>query len=102
MSDLISKQAAVDAILDVTLYDNVKSLRAYIAKSRSEDTWFGGVLQAINAVQDIRPEPERPRGKWIKKSASYYGWMCTECETWEKERTHFCPNCGARMEAEDE
>ncbi len=32
------------------------------------------------------------------KGQTYAKWCCTACKGKAKERTNFCPNCGAKME----
>ena len=60
MSDLISRQAAIDEIANCTNCGDEKTLRAYVAKHNLDNEWPGGVLVAINAVKDLpsaQPEP---------------------------------------------
>ena len=52
MSDQ-DKQAAIDAILEDLDFDSVKELRAYVSKNEQDDYFYGGILYAINAVQDL-------------------------------------------------
>ena len=51
MSDF--RQAAIDAILEDLAFDSVKELRAYVSKNKQDDYFYGGILYAINAVQDL-------------------------------------------------
>ena len=51
MSDF--RQAAIDAILEDLDFDSVKELRAYVSKNKQDDYFYGGILHAINAVQDL-------------------------------------------------
>lgn len=50
MADLISRQAAIEAIADCTNCGDEKTLRAYVAKHNLDNGWTGGVLDAIDAV----------------------------------------------------
>ena len=62
MSDF--RQAAIDAILEDLAFDSVKELRAYVSKNKQDDYFYGGILYAINAVQDLPPaQPEIIRCK---------------------------------------
>ena len=47
-------------------------------------------------------EPVR-HGKWLINSDGYYPY-CSECKEEPKSgiMTHYCPNCGAKMDKEDE
>ena len=68
--------------------------------------WSCPKLNELAAV----PSADRPQGEWIDK-----GWKgdwqfetdgrghcwkvfeCSVCNGWDTRKTHFCPNCGARM-----
>ena len=47
-------------------------------------------------------EPVR-HGRWLINSDGYYPY-CSECKEEPKSgiMTHYCPNCGAKMDKEDE
>ena len=65
MQDLISRQAAIDAIANCTNCGDEKTLRAYVAKHNLDNEWSGGVLVAINAVKDL--SSAQPEQRWIPK-----------------------------------
>ena len=65
MDDLISRQAAIDAIANCTNCGDEKTLRAYVAKHNLDNEWSGGVLVAINAVKDL--SSAQPEQRWIPK-----------------------------------
>ncbi len=89
-SDLISRQAAIDAA----------------ALSAAE--WDGMYVQDINgrirkALEKLPPaQPERKKGKWIKNDNGTYS--CSLCHSWIPEEQHyyaqFCLYCGADMRGE--
>lgn len=105
MSDLISRQAAIDAV------------GKYLKKDGDVIT-IADVVDAAVAI-GILPsaEPERKKGKWLvhtdkfANGAEYFGYAtCSECgdmfysidciglkPIWD-----FCPNCGADMRGEDD
>lgn len=84
MSDLIERQAAIDAL-----------------------STPHGVLYPIRTVEEL-PSAESKTGKWIFQR--YYTWACSECGAnptkgmgyvqRKEELFNYCPNCGARMDAE--
>ena len=88
MSDLISRQAAIDAIrgeIEINGYSHVVD-----------------VLEQLPSAQ-----PERKTGKWIRHDEikNVYGGICIECsECGEKYVVQhildekYCRNCGAKME----
>lgn len=73
--------------------------------------WQEGWNDAIDTVMGETPtvdtEPVR-YGKWIMKSDPYGFFdeipVCSECgcTTKMREKTKFCPNCGAKMDEEKE
>lgn len=90
MSDLISRQAALDAI---STFGN----REYRRKQ--------GTLQDAYKLISALPSANKS-GKWIHDT--HYGLnlpehKCSECGTWEysDEESNFCPHCGADMRGGD-
>ena len=66
MDDLISRQAAIDAIAQCTNCGDEDTLRKYVLKHNLDNGWTGGILEALNAVKDlptVQPEPQ-----WIPVS----------------------------------
>ena len=61
-------------------------------------------LRNASARLEVRAEEDRPTGKWVFidndvgwDKCSNCNWTDTRCHSW-----NYCPNCGARMEAENE
>ena len=109
--DCISRQAVSDIIktrLYQTALNNDEYITSYakvcedIAENRI-DTW-------INEAKSV--EPERKTGKW--EYTQYDGnpkignWHCSECRLIVNlgfegtQYYHYCPNCGAKMEVQNE
>ena len=82
MDDLISRQAAIDAVRQA--YEN--------------DEMFDGYEWRLNELPPIQPK----RGRWIlDRSGAYCCSKCMEpCATYVmmKPRDKFCKMCGAKME----
>ena len=82
MDDLISRQAALDIVFDF---------------AETPDKMY----QQIRELPTIDPVKH---GKWIKHGAARY--RCGECGKIQNgdrgSDLHFCCNCGARMEGEEE
>lgn len=103
MSDLIDRQAAI------------KKVQAYHCRyPEYMDGFVSKVLSAIKAdlVEDIEemPTAEPKVGRWesdrlVSTSGGTYGVRrCSECEAYYQDVGYgwnYCPNCGARMEGED-
>ena len=95
MSDLISRQAAIDSIQ--------KEIDKYYNEAG------GGYYLAENAIDTLKAlpssEPERKKGKWENYIADtgVEHWRvirCSECEKVAIERYNYCPHCGADMREE--
>lgn len=65
---------------------------------------------AINAICSV-PSADRPQGKWIEhewaeevEGLLISNYECSECHSWERSASNYCPNCGADMRkgADDE
>ena len=60
MSDLISRQAAIDAIVHCTNCGTEEELRGYVVKHYLDNGWTGGVLDALDAVEGLpSTQPDR-------------------------------------------
>ena len=103
MNDLISRQAAIDAILAVTGNSSVRELYEHVQEHELSDMWSGGVNAAIDIIIAVPPaEPERKTGHWI------FDWKhnkatCSECGHTFRDAfdiddfDNFCRHCGAKM-----
>ena len=65
-------------------------------------------IRAINVIRRLSSaQPERMRGKWIKRGGTIYCSICKHCN-WSECFEHtvmnfnYCPNCGADMRGEKE
>ena len=95
MNDLISREAAIDAVR--TYYDDEYALADSIEE----------LIEKLPSAQ-----PERKKGKWIEEDDGWDGvyWRCSECDgafclvdgTPKENEYNFCPNCGADMRGEDD
>ena len=105
MSDLIDRQAAIDAIVNtvsrVGLHDNSEVAR-YGATFRQHE-----IIDIIETLPSA--QPERKKGKWAVRVIRG-NWAddvistCSECGTTFRnlDVANYCPNCGARMEEEED
>lgn len=91
MSDLISRQAAIDG---------VKTLHLVAWKN-----WHEPSLSANTVLDMIRElpsaQPQRMRGRWIRHndwvSEGYCEYSCSECDMGVDVIYNYCPRCGADM-----
>lgn len=89
MSDLISRQQAIDA------------LHNYLVKKRCPDDGTLTCRLIENEVINKLPsmQPERPKGNWIHQ-AKFSRVECDQCGKVFRNTfapKNFCPNCGADM-----
>ena len=92
MSDLIDRQAAIDAALTFIV--------EYCGAAFDEDMQKM-LCERLGELPSA--EPEQKKGKWIPDKSGIVYWNCSECgfasEAFGADILyHFCPNCGARME----
>ena len=89
MNDLISRQAAIDALdgkINITGRENAETIRDYI----------NGVNKKLREL----PSAER-HGKWepIVIGGEVWGTQCSKCHAIDLYgKTAYCPNCVARMD----
>lgn len=100
MRDLVSRSALLEKF--ETLKNNPNN-RLY------EVTFLDGAMSVIDAAPAVDAEPVR-HGEWRYKKQYVAGgkgqtfsvWQCSCCRKKERRRTDYCPNCGARMDEEDD
>ena len=103
MDDLISRQAAIDAIEEYA-----DRLQMADWKKNPAIPYKAHTLNwCINTIRDLSPaQPTiKPRkGKWIynQKRGTVKIWTCSECGWNDIGEWNFCPNCGADMREEKE
>ena len=101
MDDLISRQAAIDAIEGIDCSDGVglSALKCDV------------VDNAVATIKALPPtQPQRIKGKWERKESELSWWYeCSSCgETplyspySDEVLTPFCPWCGAEMRQQEE
>ena len=60
------------------------------------------VKRIIKIQPEVDAEPVR-HGKWIEhKDYPGLAYLCSECGRFTTERSHFCPDCGAKMDGGEE
>ena len=110
MSELIERQAAIDAIVQCTNCGDEDTLREYVLKHSLDNGWTGGILEALDAVKDLpTAQPEREEGEWIPVTNGRGGHECNKCHEYapsyqdgDEHLTKFCPYCGTKMKGSAE
>lgn len=99
MSDLIDRQAAIDAIDELIL-----ARIGWLFDRRRE---LKGLNAARTAIEKLPPaQPERKNGKWIEKEGNAYKCSCCGKQIITNPdyiKAHkFCFSCGADMRGEEQ
>lgn len=103
MSDLIYRQAAIEAIeedkidLDDPIVVGVFKATGDFEKA---ETQVMTCDRHIKILKDLpSAQPERKKGKWIS-DGDPATWVCNNCNyrVMGYNNTNFCPNCGCEME----
>ena len=90
MDDLISRQAAIDAIWEVRITPGGELFNAI---KRAQEEFIKQLPSA---------EPERKKGIGTDTKFGIRLYHCSECKAdlMQLSLTNFCPNCGVKMEGE--
>ena len=89
MNDLISRRAAIKAIDDLP--------NCYNGYSDTYDkAYIIGVLEELPTIDPVK------HGKWIPVDEKNDAFDCSECDAMVLRRYNYCPNCGARMDDDDD
>ena len=105
VTDMISRAAAIDAIVSVTVFPDADYIKNLCENPSNSEDWLGGVCEAINAVEEVNAVDAVPvvHGRWVHHRGGFNDhFECTACGEaivltckWR-----FCPNCGAKMDGE--
>ena len=91
MSDLIDRQEAIEAILNLTDFQTVRELYEYTQEHHLTEEWLGGVNDAIDAVIEVPPaQPELK--DW--KTDHGFMWLCPNCGLAVHSDFDKCVRCG--------
>lgn len=93
-NDSISRQAAIDAL------EKKKD-----KKSQGDISGFyNKIIQNDIDTLMLLPSADRLQGEWIKHERAeevegllISNYECSECHSWERNASNYCPNCGADM-----
>ena len=102
MSDLIDRQAAIDALEKVAELYPWKVPGNRNSYSQYNEAWQDALGRAEGVIGNLpSAQPERIRGRWIEKPHVHGVAYCSLCDyELHTNDTNFCPNCGADMRGE--
>lgn len=66
MDGLISRAAAIDAIVSVTVFPDDEYIKNLCQNPANSEDWLGGVCDAINAVEEVNTVDAIPV-EWLRK-----------------------------------
>ena len=94
MDDLISRAAAIDAIVSATAFPDAEYIKNLCQNPANSEGWLGGVCDAINAVEDVNTVDAVPV-EWLREKMRGYASSLKSTETaalvmvmqmWQKEQ----------------
>lgn len=95
MAELIERQAAIDAVTAVYV-----RTAGYKTRERVWET-----MEAIQKLPAAGTAEGRENGRWVKHyrsgTAVAEGYVSTCCDMWNNRKSDYCPNCGARMDGDE-
>lgn len=105
-NDYILRSDALKAILGVSIYDTIKELEG--ARTIAENTWADGLYDAFKIIDEIPAADVDPvrHAYWIDIIVmNMPAQACSNCRTffslaYTGGGHHYCPNCGAIMDAD--
>lgn len=81
----------------------------YIDKEQLLAHLFSRQDEPLDVMKEIAEFPaadvaEVRHGRWIREKwpSGTHKIKCSECREWNGKQSNYCPNCGARMDKEDE
>ena len=105
MSDLISRQVAIDAIDVLCQEHRYKIPGKGETYSQYNEAWQDALDRAEGTIFNLPPaEPKRMRAKWIATTSLQEGqiwwrdYKCSNCSHHRGKPMNFCEICGAKME----
>ena len=107
MADMISRAAAIDAIISEAIYPDRETIdKVCEASSCKYNGWVGGIRDAINAVEEVNAVDTAPvvHGRWIDipDKPEWDQKMCSICGDYRCCYGNYCPNCGAKMDGDSD
>lgn len=105
MSDMISREEAIDSLTNLTCYGIEEMENLCSASVADSEGWIGGILEAIHELQALpSAEPERVSMVWKPADGrpAYEKGVCSCGYVLSVLQRDFvyCPLCGCRLEWE--
>ena len=100
MNDLISRQQAIDALVNETIYTHEELVEYCEKLITGKNLRANGIYDAIKAIEQL-PPAEPKTGKWVDDGDPLM-LTCENCGygVMRYNNTPFCQNCGEKKEVE--
>jgi len=69
--ELISRQAAIDALVKETVYPTRERIKR-VAERKTSDEWITGINDALGVIEDLDAVPAEPREDAVSRKAVQY------------------------------
>lgn len=96
MAEYIEREAAINWI-----YELIKARQEWTSDARAE---IQGLNAAMCGIEDIAAADVQPvrHGRWSRIDYEPIGhdYICSVCGWKNDMASHYCPNCGAKMDGE--
>lgn len=94
--DLISRREALEAIAGIA-----PDIIGEIDECEFYGYSYYNLETTLLSMPTVDAEPVR-RGKWLPPVIGKWGCLCSNCNKQADNDFAYCPNCGAKMEVQDE
>lgn len=105
--DLISRKAAIEAIVSLTAFENEDELKKFVEKKACDDYYLGGLCDVIDEIKNTTAVDAAPvvHARLIKYEPDMHGTEPVECNACNYlfarlYPQNYCPNCGAKLDGE--
>lgn len=99
-------KACGDAVSRQAVLNGLTSIAKTKAKSDAQKSLMGRVMFFTEQLPSVRPQLKTGHwivdvDKWGDVITTVNGYRCDKCNAFNTDRDNFCPNCGAKMEVEN-